>query len=161
MGLECLVGLPECLVDSLVMEVGGSQAHNNTVGILRPQSNKICQKIKYTMSRKSVLWIRIRIHWAVLDPVCIGNTDPDPGAWKLTKIYKYEARPITNSNVLISGVVFLNIPAILSADVLLAAFFTGSSVLLIYFPKSDPPVTPSRYFYYQRQKFSFKPFLHF
>ncbi len=31
----CLVGLPESLVNSLVVEVGGSQAHNNTVGILR------------------------------------------------------------------------------------------------------------------------------
>jgi hypothetical protein len=40
------------------------------------------------MSRKAELWIRIRIHLAV-SIVRIGNADPDPGAWELTKIYKW------------------------------------------------------------------------
>ncbi len=31
-----------------------------------------------------MLLIRIRIHFAVLEP----DPDPEPGAWKLTKIYK-------------------------------------------------------------------------
>ncbi len=36
-----------------------------------------------------MLWIQIssiRIHLTVLDPDPMWNTDPDPGAWKLTKI---------------------------------------------------------------------------
>jgi hypothetical protein len=35
---------------------------------------------------KKVLWIRIRIDLAVLDPGSYGNPDPDPEAWKLNKI---------------------------------------------------------------------------
>jgi hypothetical protein len=37
---------------------------------------------------KPVLWIRIRIHLAVLDPDPYWESDPDPGTCKLTKILK-------------------------------------------------------------------------
>ncbi len=55
------------------------------------------------------------------------------------------------------------IPAILSADVLLADFFVGLSVSLLYLPEtlihlqaaSLQNATPSRLFCFQRPKFSF------
>jgi hypothetical protein len=40
-------------------------------------------------AKKTLLWIRIRIDLAVLDPdPYIENAAPDPGAWKLTEINK-------------------------------------------------------------------------
>jgi hypothetical protein len=61
---------------------------------------------------------------------------------------------------IIREVVFLNIKYsriyVVSADVLLAAFFIESSVSLVYLPpKTDLPVTPSDFFYFQRPKFIF------
>jgi hypothetical protein len=35
-----------------------------------------------------VLWIRIRIHWDSWIRIRIRNADPEPEAWKFTKIYK-------------------------------------------------------------------------
>jgi hypothetical protein len=51
-----------------------------------------------TFELHAVLWIRIRMDpdphgsvsiWQSWIWIRIGNADPDPGAWKLTKIYRY------------------------------------------------------------------------
>jgi hypothetical protein len=42
---------------------------------------------------KLVLWIRIRIDLAYWIRIRIWNADPDPGAWELTKINKFNWLP--------------------------------------------------------------------